>query len=1091
VDVGIWLRDLGLEQYETAFRANAVDAAILPRLTAEDLKELGVAAVGHRRKLLEAIAALTARPAGSVAPQLPVAEAGGGERRQVTVLFTDLAGYTRLSTELDPEELHAMRRSFTETVDGIVEAHGGTVERHIGDSVMGVFGAPVAHDNDPERAVRAALAVHAAMPELSARFGRALDVHSGVASGEVMAAGLGGPDQGFSVTGETVNLASRLTSEAGTGQILVSAAVRRALAGRLDAVATEALAVKGFAAPVSAWRVLAINRAASDGRPFVGRASEVRHIGEAIAICRDSRRGQAIAIRGEAGIGKTRLVEEIQREAESRGFACHAGLVFDFGTGTGWDAMRSVVRSLAGAATESDPVKIAARAAAVIDAGLVGAERAVFLNDFLDLPQPRKLRAVYDAMDNATRLRGGRETLVELMRAASRSRPVLIVIEDIHWADKATLESIAALGAAASDCAALVVTTSRLDDDPMARGWRIDGPLLTIDLAPLRRDEALALAEGFRAAAADVTQRCIDRAAGNPLFLEQLLRNAEEQAESAVPDSVQSLVQSRVDRLGALDKQALQVASVFGQRFSLAAVRELMGAPDYEPRSLVAHFLVRPQGEEFLFAHALIRDAVYATLLRARRRDLHRQAAAWFATSDTALQAGHLDRADDPGAARAYLAAGREQAQQNRSEDALALAERGLAVARDRAERFALACYRAELLHDLGRIPDARAAFEAALADATDEPERCRVWLGLAGVKRITDDLDGALADVERVEEAAARLALLPEASRARFLHGNLLFFRGDLAGCLGQHQTSLDLARQAGSAELEAAALGGLGDAEYMRGHMTTAGERFRRCVAISEERGFGRIEVANRPMAAIALHFSGDTRGALAEARQAIAAALRVGHKRAETIAHHAAAFCSHSLLDLAAAGAHADRALDLALQLGARRFEAEALGLRAELARLAGARDAALTDIEAALAISRETGVAYLGPFFYGLLAHVAVDAATSDAALAEGERLLATNQIGHNHLLFRRDAIETCIDRGIWDAAENHADALDAYAEREPSPWTRFFAARGRALAAHGRGRRDAALRSEMERLSKEAEGCGFRAALPALKACLAA
>ena len=202
MDIAAWLLNLGLERYEPAFRENEIDAEVLPRLTAEDLTSLGVTAIGHRRKLLDAIAALRdgdPAPASASAGRRSSGAACGrsrpalpeGERRQVAVLFADLAGYTALSQELDAEEVHALLGRFFERADGIVEDHGGRVDKHIGDCVMAVFGAPVAHGNDAERAVRASLALRDAMPGLAADVGRPVRVHVGVAAGQVVASGIG------------------------------------------------------------------------------------------------------------------------------------------------------------------------------------------------------------------------------------------------------------------------------------------------------------------------------------------------------------------------------------------------------------------------------------------------------------------------------------------------------------------------------------------------------------------------------------------------------------------------------------------------------------------------------------------------------------------------------------------------------------------------------------------------------------------------------------------------------------------------------------------------------------------------------------
>ena len=401
MDIAAWLKSLGLQQYERAFRDNAIDGDVLPKLTAEDLKELGVAAVGHRRKLLDGIAALRAQaePARS-------AIAAGAEQRQVTVLFADLADYTRLSREIGAEDIHAVLERFFATVDAIVAEHGGHIDKHIGDSVMAVFGAPIAHGNDTDRAVRAALAIRDAMPNLATSASRAIAVHIGVACGQVVASETGGLHREYTVTGDSVNLASRLTDAARAGEILVSERVHDELYGRLEAEAIGAVRIKGFDRPVGAWRLVAMSAHPPDHRSFVDRRAEVRQFQAALQACREAGIGQMVRVRGEAGIGKTRLIEEFQRLAREGGFACHTGLVLDFGTGAGRDAIRILVRSILGLAISSDLAATRAAAEAALRDNLVECDEAVFLNDFLDLPQPVELRSALRCHDQHDAHRG-------------------------------------------------------------------------------------------------------------------------------------------------------------------------------------------------------------------------------------------------------------------------------------------------------------------------------------------------------------------------------------------------------------------------------------------------------------------------------------------------------------------------------------------------------------------------------------------------------------------------------------------------------------------------------------------------------------
>jgi class 3 adenylate cyclase/tetratricopeptide (TPR) repeat protein len=1046
---------------------------------------------GH--KFCPACGAFLQAPAPD-APQA-IATAIEGERRQVTVLFVDLAGYTKLASELDAEEVHSLLGRFFARADGIVEAFGGRVDKHIGDCVMAVFGAPLAHSNDPERAARAALAIRDAMPGLGQEFGREIGVHIGIASGQVVASGTGSEAHSeYTVTGDSVNLAARLTDRARGGEILISDAVRRLLPPRFTCAEVGAIEVKGLARPVVAWRLSGLGETVlAAGRPFVGRRAELAQFQGMLKACLESGAGQTIYLRGEAGIGKTRLVEEFRRQAEAHGLAYHVGLVLDFGTGTGRDAIRALVRSLLDLPDPSGAEAVEAAAERALAEGLLAEDRRVHLNDLLDLPQPLELRSLCDAMDNAGRNRGQRETLAELVQRLSARRPLLLVVEDVHWADRPTLDHLAGLAQTVVTAPALLVMTSRVEGDPLDQAWRASlggSPLLTIDLGPLRAKEAEALAAAYHEASREFARRCLERAAGNPLFLDQLLRHAEERAEGGVPGSVQSLVQARMDQLEPADKQALLAAAVFGQRFSLDGLRYLIDRPDYACAALVEQVLVRHEGDGFLFAHALIRDAAYDTLLKASRRALHRRAAAWFDGQDPALHAEHLDRAEDPAAPAAYFAAASAQAALYRYEQALALVERGLAIAREEADRFALTCLQGELWHDLGAMAPSRRAYEAALSAAADERARCRVWLGLAAVKRVTDELDGAFADLERAADVAERHDLVKELARVHFLRGNLYFPRGRIEDCLAQHQKSLELARRSGSPELEAQALGGLADAEYARGRMLTAYSHFEACVELCGRHGFGRIEVANLPMAAITRIYTCDLAGALAEGSDAVAAADRVGHQRAAIIAHHSVYFCAMARGELALARDHAERALEGSRRLGARRFESESLAFLGDTRWQGGDRAEGIALLREALAISRESGIAYMGPMLLGTLARITDDPEERRAALAEAEALLAAGSVSHNFLWFYYEAIETALNTGEWAAAERYAAALESYTRPEPLPWADFHVARGRALAAFGGGARDDDTIAGLRRLRDAAERAGLQLMLPALQAALA-
>jgi class 3 adenylate cyclase len=425
-----------------------------------------------------------------------------GDRRQVTVLFADLSGFTRLSSVLDPEETHHLLNSYFELIDDIVVNYGGTIDKHIGDCVMAVFGAPTAHTDDPERAVRAALDIHSAIQRLSDKVGRSLKVHLGLASGQVVASKTGSRErQEYTVTGDSVNLASRLTAMAGPGETFVSNAVYGSLLDRFEGEGVGAISVKGFEKPVLVWRVRGLRSSDSQRihRRLVGRHGEMAQFNGVIAGCREAGTGLALYVRGEAGIGKTRLVEEFQRIAASKHFACHVGRVLDFGVGKGQDAIRAIVRSCLGCSGQGEK---AARTAAerLLSEDLLKPDQLVYLNDLLDLPQPTELRALYDAMDNSARNVGKRKTVAQLLRGLSVRRPQMITIEDLHWADAITLAHAAELTGLTAFCPFVLVMTSRTEGDQLDLVWRSRTravPLITIDLGPLREQDALALAGEF------------------------------------------------------------------------------------------------------------------------------------------------------------------------------------------------------------------------------------------------------------------------------------------------------------------------------------------------------------------------------------------------------------------------------------------------------------------------------------------------------------------------------------------------------------------------------------------------------------------
>ena len=275
---------------------------------------------------------------------------------------------------------------------------------------------------------------------------------------------------------------------------------------------------------------------------------EIDQLRTVLNDCKANGRGRTVYLRGEAGIGKTRLLEALLSTARQEGFACHSGLVLDFGTGAGRDAIGDLARDLLGLSPNASRETVHSAMQTAFADGLVERDDEIFLNDLLQVPQPTALRAVYDAMDNRMRSQGKRSTIARLVECSSRLQPRILAVEDLHWADSPTLTHLAGLAMIVASCPVVLVMTSRFEQDPLDQSWRAEAggsPLITIDLGPLQPEEAALLAAQFVGSNAEVGKRCLERAAGNPLFLEQLLRHAAEGDGSTIPDSVQSLVQAR------------------------------------------------------------------------------------------------------------------------------------------------------------------------------------------------------------------------------------------------------------------------------------------------------------------------------------------------------------------------------------------------------------------------------------------------------------------------------------------------------------------------------------------------------------------
>ena len=1118
--VSEWLKGLGLGQYSTMFQENAIDWELLPDLDLQTLKDIGVDAAGHRLRILKAIS--TPGPEQStiisqndkksttetVPPSLAEEDITAwsrtpGERKPVTMLFADIVGSTTLTEKLDAEEAHDLLYHATQLMCEAAERNQGKVCRFMGDGIMAMFGAPVASERHALEACRAAIDMQADVTRYADKmepgYGTHIQIRVGMNSGEVVVLEVGADQEKpeFDASGPTVPMAARMEQSAEAGTIMMTEHTRTLAGDLIDSKELPAITVKGISKPVAVYQLLNVKSATESPsvvtrQPIIGRKSELAQFRGLLDSCLESGHGQTVFVRGEAGIGKTRLVEEMTGLALKSSFTGHKALVLDFGAGKGQEAIPSLVKSMLDISQGSNKLDRESALDRAELAGIVKQENRVYLNDFLDLEQPLELRTFYSAMEPQARKEGKRAALVEMLKNLATRNSVFIVVEDLHWADDITLDYLARLASAVAECPALMVFTSRAEGDPIDMTWRAragEAPIVTWDLSPLRNEESIKLVADFIDASDSLAKRCIERAAGNPLFLKQLLLSVEKGTTESIPDSIKSLVLSRMDQLPAKDKLALQAAAVLGQRFELESLRFLIDAPEYECRELVERHLLRPEGLLYLFAHALIQEAAYSSLLKQQRIEWHRQAANWYTERDLILHAEHLAYAGDAAAPNAYLGAARDQFTRFRPERALQLVQVGLNIA-SASDSFELKCLEGELLRILASAPSSITAFRYAYDVAADDIQRCHALVGVADGLAITEEHEELINVLLKAETIAKSHSLALEMARILQLRAGVLFFKGDNAACLDASNAALQYARNSNSLEMVARALSSVADAEYNRGRFNSAYHYFDQCIELAREHGFGRVLAANLSMRGYISHFRNDVEAKIADYNEAVDLAAKTRDLRSEFMALTGGLFWVE-MGDFEKGQDWLDRGFAIVRKLGSKLFEAEYRFFFAKTALLQGRTDQARKHAQDSVSILREaeSGMSYRGPTALGIYALTIDDPDLRHKILQEAEELLAGDCLDHNYLDFYEDAMQVCLQSGEWDEVDRYAQAFEDYTAAEPIARCKLFIDRGRALAAFGRGNCSQDVIQELHRVHEETSRVKLKFALPELEAAL--
>jgi len=1007
-DIRQWLEELGLGEYADTFEENRLGIGYLSDLTEDDLKELGVTAMGDRKALMRAISTLGNDDGASVTNEnanAPEQRATAAERRQLAVMFCDLVGSTALSRQLDPEDLRDVMRRYQDAVAGAVTRYGGHVAKYLGDGVLAYFGWPQAYEDQAERAVRAALDAVSAVNDVKVSDKSALAARVGIATGRVVVGDLVGESgrDAEAVSGETPNLAARLQQVAAPGQVVVGEATHR-LVGQtftVDDLGTHEL--KGFDDAVQAWGIT--GEAVAESRyeathgvtltRIVGRITELQLLLDRWQLAEDGE-GQAVLISGEAGIGKSRLMQGLRDQVVERDHVRIRYQCSPYHTNSAlYPTIQQLERAAGFASGDDDEEKLDKLEAMLCEAGEDLVADAPHFANLMSLAY----EARYGALNEPPQKIKERllEALVKQLLGLAERRPVLFLFEDTHWIDPTSQELLERIIGRLQQARVLFVITHRPE-------WRLPhsghNHVTSLQLNRLGKAQG---AEIVRAIAGnyvpdDVVQRIVTRTDGVPLFIEELTKSLVEGGldivDADIPATLQASLTERLDRLGEA-KEIAQIGAVIGREVPHALLAAVAGksAPELSDAldSLVQSELMFRRGQPpeavYSFKHALVQDTAYDSLLFVSRRELHSRVGAALERSfpnildgEPEVVAHHWREAGTPARALPlFLRAGRTASERSANKEAVAHLKTALE------------------LHDAMPLGDR----------GNDQELEILVGLGpaLMNVKGF------AHSEVGQLWHRAYGLCDQSSADEQLFLITWNLWLhhqiRGDLEQAGGWSDEVVRLADASAREEHRLEAHHAVWTTSYMRGQMATTRLHSELGIAIyTPERhhdctySYGGHDpgVCGHAHAGIALSLLGFLDQALWHGRQAIDLAERVGHGPSITIARAFFSFQYFVRREPEALLKESEQGIAAAERFGPPHFRTiPQCGLGWAKAALGHGQDG-LAEVESAIAYYHQTGATIRLPGYLSTLAEIYIALGNLPKALSTVVEALGLIEMG---------------------------------------------------------------------------------------------
>jgi predicted ATPase/class 3 adenylate cyclase len=966
-----WLASIGLEEYAQRFAENAIDLSVVRDLTEQDLKDLGVL-LGHRRKMLRAIAEL--KGAVLITPQTgaKLVPRDDAERRQLTVMFCDLVGSSALSARLDPEDLRRVIGACHICIAEVIGRYEGIIARYMGDGVLAYFGYPQAHEDDAEQATRAGLALIDAVANLQTDIGAELQVRIGIATGTVVVGDLlgEGAAQEQAVVGETPNLAARLQTLAEPGTVLISASTHRLTGGNFEYRDLGHVTLKGWGESVPAWQLLGTSGVESRFEaqhqtrltPLIGRDEEIDLL---LRRWRHAAQGEgcAVVLSGDPGIGKSHIARALQERLQAEPHITLRYFCSAHHTNSALFPFISQLERAARYERSDSPAQKLAKLEALLAQSSADADHVAVLANLLSLPPNDRYR-LPELSPQDRKEKTFAALLAQLDGLAAR-QPVLMIFEDVHWIDPTSRELLTVTLERVPRLRVLLLITARPEFTPP---WPGHAHVTTLPLTRFSRRDGAALIERVTAGKTlpeEVMNQILARTDGVPLFVEELTKTVLETGllqerdghyvlnrplpSMAIPMTLHASLTARLDRLAPV-REVAQIGAVVGREFSYELLNAVAGLPigrlEDALGQLVRSELVFCRGEVpqavYAFKHTLVRDAAYSGLLKSRRVEVHAAIADAFeqqfpeiVEAQPETLAHHLTEAGLFEKAMGYwLQAGKKAAMRSANLEAIAHSQRGIEA--------------------LGHLAD------GAEKDRLELDFQLALGPCLIAIQGPASNK--AVATFARARELCERLGEPPEYLQVMFWLATVSVVRGELPQALEAVAALLNAAEARDDRPALINAIRGRAMILFFLGRIVDAREAIERAVEVfsaSQEadkmaaRAAGQdAGVAMQALMSQVLWVLGDVDGAVTRMAAALERADAVQHAHTHAYVWYYASVLHALRGDPAIAQAYAERCLAISEQHGFRQWIGLSRAIRGICAAALDASGSRLDEVKAAL-------------------------------------------------------------------------------------------------------------------------------------------